>query len=186
MKKQAVVRALIGAAVFGLLLALDQTTKYLAVARLKGEPSFDVIPHFFGFTYLENFGAAWGRFQDMRWFLIGVTVALLLVMLWALFFSRYRSFLLARVSCLLITAGGAGNLIDRTVRGYVVDFIHFKAIDFPIFNVADCCVVIGAILLLIFFFFIYKEDKTAVPEREEAEDGTNGTQNPGAGGGAEA
>ena len=186
MKRQSVIRVLAGAALFGALLLLDQITKYLAVTRLKDAEPVNIISGFFGFTYLENFGAAWGRFQNMRWFLVGVTAVLLLAMLWVLFFSRYRSFLLARISCLLITAGGAGNLVDRIARGYVVDFLHFKAIDFPIFNVADCCVVIGAILLLIFFFFIYKEEKTAKPEREETEDGTDGTQNPGAGGGAEA
>ena len=63
-------------------------------------------------------------------------------------------------------------MIDRILQGYVVDFIHFKAIDFPIFNVADCCVVIGAVVMLVFFFFIYKE-----PEQPTKEDTQNGTAN---------
>ena len=64
---------------------------------------------------------------------------------------------LMNISGVLIVAGGVGNLIDRIANGYVVDFLYFRLINFPIFNFADCCVVVGAVLLLIFLFFFYEE-----------------------------
>ena len=54
------------------------------------------------------------------------------------------------ISLCLILSGAVGNLIDRISRGYVVDMIHVLFIDFPVFNVADCCVVTGAVLLCIY------------------------------------
>lgn len=108
----------------------------------------------------------------MRWLFIILTTLIMGFILFLLLSGRFKSYKLVTISGILIVAGGVGNLIDRFFRGYVVDFLYFKWIDFPIFNVADCCVVIGAILLLIFFFFIY-EDKPAVkksagPEPPEA------------------
>ena len=50
-------------------------------------------------------------------------------------------------------------MIDRLANGYVVDFLYFKLIDFPIFNVADCYVVVSTISLLLLFFFYYKEEE---------------------------
>ena len=55
-------------------------------------------------------------------------------------------------------AGAIGNMIDRAVRGYVVDFFYFRLIDFPIFNVADIYVTVTMILLLILILFYYKEE----------------------------
>lgn len=59
----------------------------------------------------------------------------------------------------MVTAGAIGNFIDRIFRHYVVDFIYFELIDFPIFNVADMYVVIAAFLLIFVSIFIYKEDR---------------------------
>ena len=59
----------------------------------------------------------------------------------------------------LLGAGAVGNLIDRMVQSYVVDFLYFKLIDFPIFNVADCYVTAGAILLAILILFVYKDEE---------------------------
>ena len=59
---------------------------------------------------------------------------------------------------ILVVAGAIGNFIDRIVRHYVVDFIYFELIDFPIFNVADSYVVIAAFLLILVSIFVYKED----------------------------
>ena len=64
-----------------------------------------------------------------------------------------------RVVGVLLGAGAVGNLIDRMVQSYVVDFLYFKLIDFPIFNVADCYVTAGAILLAILILFVYKDEE---------------------------
>ena len=68
---------------------------------------------------------------------------------------RYRLF---NITCVLILSGAIGNLIDRLCYGYVIDFLYFKLIDFPIFNFADCCVVIGSGLLFVFVLFVMKDD----------------------------
>ena len=54
-------------------------------------------------------------------------------------------------------SGAAGNLIDRILQGYVVDFFYFRLINFPVFNVADCYVTISAAALIILFLFYYKD-----------------------------
>jgi signal peptidase II len=65
---------------------------------------------------------------------------------------------LLRVLAVLMAAGAIGNMIDRVVNNYVVDFIYFNLINFPIFNVADCYVTIAAALLILSIIFIYKDD----------------------------
>ena len=77
-------------------------------------------------------------------------------MIWKL--PDEKKFVPLRICITLITAGAAGNLIDRVAQGYVVDFLYFILIDFPIFNVADCYVVIACILFVVLILFYYKDD----------------------------
>ncbi len=146
------------------LVGVDQITKYYAVLYLKEQPSFALWPQVFELQYHENDGIAFSMFAGWQWVIVPVTVlamGLILVVLWR---STLKERFLFRVSCILILAGGIGNLIDRTTLGYVVDFLYFKLINFPIFNFADCCVVVGAILLVVFILFVYK-DEDDVPLR---------------------
>ena len=71
--------------------------------------------------------------------------------------GRYRRSVLLNISFVLVIGGGIGNLIDRIVNGYVIDYLYFKLINFPVFNFADCCLVVGAIFMLAFFFFVYED-----------------------------
>ncbi|MGI6264027.1 MAG: signal peptidase II [Acutalibacteraceae bacterium] len=141
-----------------LLVGLDQLTKWWAITALTEKPVV-LIDGVLELRYSENTGAAWGIFSGARWPLIVLTVALLGVVIWVLLSRRFRSYRLANIAACLIMGGGIGNLIDRIFRGYVVDFIYVKLIDFPIFNVADCGVVIGAALMLIFLVFIYRDNE---------------------------
>ncbi len=85
-----------------------------------------------------------------------------------------------RAAGVLILAGGIGNLIDRIFRGFVVDFLYFSLIDFPVFNIADCCVCIGAALLIVYTLFFYRE----TPESKKEETiGDDHSDRPAAGGG---
>ncbi len=167
---------LIVVALIALLVGLDQLTKWLVVNTIGNGIPVPLIEGVFELQYSENRGAAFGIGHNqgpwVRWLFIILTTLIMGFILFLLLSGRFKSYKLVTISGILIVAGGVGNLIDRFFRGYVVDFLYFKWIDFPIFNVADCCVVIGAILLLIFFFFIY-EDKPAVkksagPEPPEA------------------
>lgn len=142
------------------LLGLDQWTKYLAVIHLKAQKPFVLIEHVFEFYYFENRGAAFGILQNRRILLVIFTLVVLVLILW--FFSRVpdeKRYLPLQGISILIVAGALGNCIDRLIRGYVVDFLYFKLIDFPIFNVADCYVTVSFVLLVIFILFVYKEDE---------------------------
>lgn len=143
-----------------LLAVLDQVFKYLAVLFLREEPAVVLIDGVFELLYVENTGAAFSILDNQRWFFIIVTLIVMLFLLAVILSGRYRQHPLLNVSFVLVLAGGVGNLIDRIVHGYVIDYLYFKWIDFPVFNFADCCLVIGAIFMLIFFFFVY-EDSSA-------------------------
>lgn len=142
------------------LVVLDQWTKRLAVLHLKDQPAFVIWDGVFELRYLENRGAAFGILQGKR----GVFLLCTLVILGLIAFYYNRTplnerFHLMRVVGVLLAAGAVGNMIDRAGNAYVVDFLYFSLIDFPIFNVADCYVTIGAFLLAILFLFFYKDEE---------------------------
>lgn len=145
--------------VMAVLVLLDRYTKLLAVERLKGKEPYKLIPGVFEFRYLENRGAAFGMLQDQREFFIGVGAIFVLVIIYLLIripaTSKYRPL---RFCLIMIGAGAIGNLYDRFTLNYVVDFLYFIYIDFPIFNVADILVTVSAALLVILFLFIYKDE----------------------------
>ena len=69
-----------------------------------------------------------------------------------------KKFLPLRICAIFIASGAIGNVIDRVRLNYVVDFLYFKLIDFPIFNVADIYVTVAAVMLVILVCFYYKEE----------------------------
>lgn len=145
---------------FVALVILDQFTKWLAVVQLKDQEPFVLIPGVFELRYLENRGAAFGIFQGKQYiFLFGA----LLVCGAILFFYRKipagKRFFALKVCAVLISAGAVGNMIDRIRLNYVVDFLYFSLIDFPIFNVADCYVVVSCFLFAVLILFVYKEEE---------------------------
>lgn len=149
-----------------LLIFLDQITKYLAVIHLKGQPGIDIIPGVFRLQFLEggNSGAAFGILQGQFWFFFVVTV-LILVMIFLLLqrMPRNKHYLPLRLTFLVLLAGAVGNFIDRCYTyitegyNYVIDFLYFNLIDFPIFNVADCYVTVSSIVMVVLFMFYYKD-----------------------------
>ena len=136
--------------IFIFFIAMDQLSKSLAVnmlGQVGAVQSF--IPHFIRFEYRENTGMAWGLLPNARVYFIIVTLILAAFLVFLL--VRYRKLLpkLSKVALTVILSGAIGNLIDRIFLGYVRDFIAFDFIEFPVFNIADCCVTIGAVLLAI-------------------------------------
>jgi len=135
----------LGAVILGVLA--DALTKLLAVARLKGENPVPFVRGVLRFSYVENRGAAWGMLSDHRWvFMLFSAVAIVVIVIYLI---RRDPPLSLFLSLSLILSGGIGNMIDRTFRGYVVDFIEFYLFEFPVFNVADSLVVVGAGLLIV-------------------------------------
>lgn len=134
-----------------LVNVLDRLTKLWAANQLKGGNDIIIIKNVFDFSYLENRGAAWGIFQNKVIFLLIVTVIIFAGILYYLIKYKPKSKLI-KISLSLIIGGAAGNMYDRAVYKYVVDFIHLHYKDvynFPTFNVADMSVVVGTALLAI-------------------------------------
>lgn len=147
-----------------LLVAADQLTKRWAVQVLQPVGSMDAVPGVFQYTFLPNGndGAAWGMFSGKQTFLIAITVIMLGILLYMLIAKKVKG-RLAFCSLVLIIAGGVGNLIDRISQHYVVDFIQLVFWkNFPIFNLADCCVCIGVILLCIYILFFDRKKKESM------------------------
>lgn len=145
---------------------LDQLTKWLAVTCLKGGDSFPLWEGVLHFTYVENTGAAFGSFKDQRWvFMIISSVAI--VALLAYYFLGRPHDRLTTTALAFITGGGIGNMIDRILLGYVVDFIDFTLINFAVFNVADSFVCVGVGLM--FLALILNERKEAKAKKAAAE-----------------
>lgn len=141
------------------LVGADQWTKALATEKLQDGP-FVLIEGVFEFFYSENRGAAFGIMQNQRTlFLILTLIVVAGIAYCFMFLPNTRRFLPLRGVCVLMASGALGNMIDRAMLHYVVDFLYFKLIDFPIFNVADCYITISAALLLILIIFYYKDEE---------------------------
>ncbi len=141
------------------LTELDQITKVLAESKLMGKPDFKVIGDAFVFSYLRNEGAAWGMLSGkINLFLIFTVIVVLLVTYVIINLPVTKKYVPLLITCTLLVSGAVGNFIDRVRFGYVRDFIYFKLINFPVFNVADCYVTVSVVLLIILILFVYKED----------------------------
>lgn len=139
-------------------VVIDQVLKLIVINTLEIGQTIPLIEGVFHFTYIRNYGAAFSILQNKQEFLIIITAMVMLAAAVVMFkniknFSRLASFSLAA-----IIGGGIGNIIDRIRFGYVVDFLDFRLIGFPIFNFADCCVVIGAFALIAAVFISEKKD----------------------------
>ncbi len=161
-----------------ILIVIDQITKYIAVLKLKDQDSFKIIKDVFEFEYVENPGAAWGMLIGQRTFFIILTVILIpILILFVLYLERlifkskagmFTDIKSEKFICKLnvlqyivvfLISGALGNFIDRLINAYVVDFISFKLIDFPVFNVADCYVTVStAVLIILMLVFIKSEE----------------------------
>ncbi|MDD7403056.1 MAG: signal peptidase II [Butyribacter sp.] len=149
---------------FGILgvvcfIVFDQLTKLWAILNLEGTQGIPVIPDVFELQYLENHGAAFGILQNQRWLLLIISF-LILILLCAVYakIPEGKRFLPLKAVSILLAAGAIGNMIDRILMGYVIDFLYFKLIHFPVFNVADCYVVIAAFAAFFLICFYYKDE----------------------------
>ena len=172
---------IISAVVVALLVVFDQLTKYLAVKFLKGKAAIPIIKDIFELQYLENTSAAFGMdpisllhnifsfqiFNENPVFFLNTRmiffVILTLVML-GLFFVVYtripneKKYKYIDYVLIFLSAGAIGNFIDRASQQYVIDFLYFKLINFPIFNVADIYVTCSCVAMLVLGLFYYKDE----------------------------
>jgi signal peptidase II len=152
--------------VFGvavLVLVVDQLSKYWVRTHLIPGVPYDPLPFLrpiFSFTYVTNVGAAFGLFPQLKWLYPLINLAIISFILVSYKHLPTR-FGLVRLSLGLELGGAVGNLVDRLVRGQVVDFIDtnfWPLHEWPVFNVADSAVSVG-VFLLVCFLLLYPEEK---------------------------
>ncbi len=135
-----------------LVLVLDQVTKQLVIANMQLFDSIELLP-VFNLTYVRNYGAAFSFLSDaggwQRWFFTLIAVVISIVL--AIWLARSnKTQLKLNLALVFVLAGAIGNLIDRSLYGYVIDFLHlyYQNWHYPAFNIADSAICIGAALLI--------------------------------------
>ncbi len=131
-----------------LCIAADQLTKICAAANLKDISTLPIIENIFHFTYVENRGAAFGMLADHRWVFMILSVVGIAAIFVYLTVTKPKSWWMRLALCFIV-GGGVGNMIDRIARGYVIDFIDCRFINFYVFNVADSFVCVGCAMFII-------------------------------------
>lgn len=132
------------------LMAVDQATKFFTVSSVPlGGDGMTIIKNVLSVTYCQNTGGSWGFLSNHQIFLILATIIVLIGASLYIIKAKPKSRLF-RLGASLVYAGALSNLADRLLRGFVVDMIRTDFMDFPIFNIADCCVVVGMALICIF------------------------------------
>ena len=145
-----------------LLVVLDQASKiYLTLVNKTSPIDLEVIRGFFRITYTCNDGAAFSILKGKRVFFIIMTIVVVFLIVYYLL--QNKVYWVEKYSLLLIISGAVGNLIDRIMYGYVIDFLDFIIFgyDFPVFNIADSFITIGAIGLIVSILFLNKEGENA-------------------------
>lgn len=143
------------------LTAVDQLIKFFVERDLQpvGEKSF--IDGFIGWEYVRNTGAAFGSFSNNTQLLSVFTGIVIVVGIVVLLSGRIKS-KFCQVCAVLIIAGGLGNLIDRLLLGYVIDYIEVQFVNFAVFNFADILVTCGSFMLMGYMIYdIFRERKPA-------------------------
>lgn len=141
------------------LTVVDQLIKFFVERDLRPVEEIPFVDGFLHWEYVQNTGAAFGSFSNSTTLLSIITGIIIFCGIVAIIIKKINhKFLL--VTAVMIISGGLGNLLDRIIRGYVVDFICVEFIDFPVFNFADILVTCGAFLLIGYLLFdIYKDSK---------------------------
>ena len=147
-----------------LLVLLDQGVKYLVLTKIPLGGHMPFLPHLLELTYVQNTGAAFSILEAHTWLLALVSLVMSALLAWALFKPLFRH-PLGRFFLALVLAGAVGNLIDRAFLRFVTDMFRTLFLDFPVFNVADICVVLGGIALCVYVIFFY--DKYEKREKQD-------------------
>lgn len=142
-------------------ILIDQIVKGIIISH--GDLNFRLIPGILKLSYVENTGGAYGLGADSILVLIGINL-LLVIFITRYIVKNYKTLdKNLATGLLLILSGGISNLIDRLFRGYVTDYLDVtEMLNFPVFNIADSCIVIGVIIMIITILInTVKEQETA-------------------------
>ena len=150
------VRLIMGLLFTALLTGADQITKLWAASCLKKRPIL-LIRDVLSLHYVENRGIGFGLFQNRIPVILILNMVILILILWILYrLPNEKRMNPLKITLLVTVAGALGNMIDRIRLGYVIDFISFDLIHFPVFNGADILVTCSVVVLAILYLFYYK------------------------------
>ena len=131
-----------------LVVFIDRTTKIFFSDLLHVGESLPVIYNIFHMTLVHNTGIAFGFFKDQGSVFIIIPIIAIILLVFNIYYYRQSNEVLTRsyiIAFSLILGGAIGNLIDRIICGYVIDFIDFRI--WPVFNMADSAITIGAFII---------------------------------------
>lgn len=135
------------------IVAADQITKALVVARIALYADVPFLPGILQLTYVQNNGAAFSSFSGQQWLFALIFLVFTGLILWE-YFRKQAGFTPFERWCIAaVYGGGLANMIDRIRLGYVVDMFETTFVDFPVFNVADCFITCGCILVMVHLIF---------------------------------
>ena len=141
-----------------ILAAIDQLIKLVVITKLPYKSELPVLGDVITLNHIHNSGAAWGSFSGKITFLFIFSIIAIVLILYIYHniveIDRFKPL---RICLAFITGGAIGNMIDRVRLGYVIDYIYFKIIDFPVFNFADICVTLSMFIVLILLIFKYRQ-----------------------------
>lgn len=155
-------------------VVLDQVTKALVVSHMTLHQELPFLPGFMRLYYTQNKGAAFSILSDHPWVFLVFSAVAMAVIVYLLYRFRNRHPMLT-VTLAMILGGGIGNMIDRLVNGYVVDFLDFQFMKFAVFNVADIFVTCGSVALGIYLIAVEPrvEKRLNEAKREAQKENTN-------------
>ncbi len=161
-------------------IILDRLSKLIISFNLKEEETIKVLGNFFRITFLKNTGAAWSMLEGKQVFLIIVSILFLIFMIKAILNDK-RNTKFNILGYSFIISGIIGNLIDRIIYRYVIDFLSFKIINyyFPVFNIADTLIVLGAIFFITDIILEGRENSPIENEYKEIKEKVHGKNSSG-------
>lgn len=157
------------AILFGSVL-LDQVSKAIVVSHMALYEEIPFLPGFMRFYYTQNKGAAFSMLANHQWVFMVFSV-LAMAVIAVLLVRYYRRHPLLAVSLSMILGGGIGNMIDRVLNGYVVDFLDFQFVKFAVFNVADIFVTCGSVALAV--YLLVWEPRVENRQKTQADGGSD-------------
>ena len=152
-------------------VVLDQITKYMALTDLKDAPAHVLIDGVLELYFIVNTGSSWGMLAGQKILILCISLVIIILCTYLIVKSPADTkFIPFNISLAMIIAGGIGNGIDRIRFSYVIDFIYFKPIDFPVFNVADIYVTCATFILVYLIMFYYSDDELKLlwPDKKDS------------------
>lgn len=148
----------ITAAVLSFTLLADLLIRFLISKFFEVKEVRNLIGDYLCVYYWPNFGAAFGLLKGQHIFFIFISAIISIFLVYLIFkLPKEKKFKILTVDIGLILSGNLGNMIDRTINGYVIDYIYLPQTKLPVFNLADIYITIGCLIAAILFIFKYKE-----------------------------